>query len=272
MTVEGVSGATAIAVGPGYTCALVSGSVKCWGLGYTTVLSVESGQKNYLPGPVTVAGVSGATAIAARFLHTCALVNGGVKCWQVNSGELGAGGAMTDNAPMTLVDVAGVSGATAIVASEGHTCALVSGGVKCWGSNDLGQLGDGTASTDNDPSTPVDVVGVSGATAITAGARHTCALVGGSVKCWGDLDPSQSGNGAPDPYPGPFTLVSVAGIDDATAIAAGSAHTCALVNGSVKCWGENRSGQLGDGSNVVAPHANGCGGGERRHSHRCRRR
>ena len=64
---EGVSGATAIAVGPGNTCALVGDSVKCWGLGYTTILSV-SGERNYLPGPVTVAGVSGATAIAAGYL------------------------------------------------------------------------------------------------------------------------------------------------------------------------------------------------------------
>ena len=107
VTVVGVSGATAIAVSNGYTCAVVSGSVKCWGLGYTTDMGVRtSGQENNLPGPVTVAGVSGATSIAARFLHACALVNGGVKCWQMNGDDPSGddGGAMTDNDSMTLVD------------------------------------------------------------------------------------------------------------------------------------------------------------------------
>ena len=179
-------------------------------------------------------------------------MNGGVKCWKVNSGELGAGAAGTDNAPVTPVDVAGVSGATAIVGSERHTCVLVSGGVKCWGSNDFGQLGNGAAGMDNDPLMPVDVVGVSGATAITAGARHTCALVGGGVKCWGDLDPVNWAMARPIRTQAPSRWSLLRESMTPLAIAAGSTHTCALVNGGVKCWGGNQSGQLGDGSDVAA--------------------
>ena len=123
-----------------------------------------------------------AVAVATGYGHSCALTSGGARCWGLNAGgELGDGTLADHLKPAGVTGLAG--GVKAIAAGAFHTCALTrSGGVKCWGLNQSGELGDGT--TDRRLS-PVDVSGLSsGVTAIAAGF-HTCALMStGGVKCW----------------------------------------------------------------------------------------
>ncbi|MGC9079924.1 MAG: RCC1 domain-containing protein, partial [Nanopusillaceae archaeon] len=133
-----------------------------------------------------------------------------------------------------------------IAAGGSHTCALLSDGtVKCWGSNDDGQLGDGTNVYRH---TPVIVQNLSNAIAIAAGESHTCALLSdGTVWCWGYNAFGQLGYGTY--FTDRYTPVKVQNLSNAIAIAAGGYHTCALLSDrTVWCWGSNYFGQLGDGT------------------------
>ncbi len=240
------SGVSAIASGKDHSCALTAGgSVKCWGANFEGQLG--DGTFTDRLAPVDVDGLtSGVSAIVTGDFHSCALTTGGgVKCWGTNlSGELGNGANDASNSP---VDVVGLSsGAVAIAAGSGHTCALTASGIKCWGWNGDGQLGDGTTM---DRNAPVNVVGFSSAAAyIDAGFAHSCAVTNsGGLKCWGWNGSGQVGDGTTMPR---LTPVNVMGLTSGVfAVAAGRNHSCALTtSGGTKCWGGNITGQLGDGT------------------------
>ena len=242
--VLGITDATQITAGREHTCALrQTGTITCWGSNWYGQLG--NGTKTGSSAPVVeVLGITDATQITAGGSHTCALrQTGTITCWGYNwDGQLGKGTTDSSSVP---VEVLGITDATQITAGGSHTCALrQTGTITCWGNNWAGQLGNGTKTGS---SAPVAVVlGITDATAITAGDGHTCALrQTGTITCWGEniygqlVDGTETNSSVP---------VEVPGITDATTITAGSDHTCALrQTGTITCWGDNRYGQLGNG-------------------------
>jgi hypothetical protein len=233
------SGVVAVSEGSFFACALTDvGGVECWGNNYYGQLGNGMTQSGNTPARVTGLD-SGVAQISAGFQHTCAVMTaGGVKCWGANDyGQLGDG---TAGYSATPVDVVGLSSSvTQVSAAFQHTCAVMAtGGVECWGRNDYGQLGDGSATS---RLTPVSVSGLNNGVAAVAGAtNYTCAVISsGGVKCWG------LGYGR--------ALVDVPGLSDVIAIDSGYGQTCVLTqDGGAECWGSNGTGELGDGRNCGA--------------------
>lgn len=191
-------------------------------------------------------------AVAAGGNHTCLLTSSsGVLCWGDNHyGQLGDGTSVDRTKP---VPVSGLSsGVHSIASRDNHTCAVLdTGGVKCWGYNRYGQLGN-TQNLRNSIAPnplPLDVINLdSGVIAVTAGAAHTCALINtDGAKCWGWDRRGQLGDGPDCPDYTCTVPRDVSGLTSGVgAIDAGAYHTCVVLSaGGVKCWGQNDFGQLG---------------------------
>ncbi|MEQ1878055.1 MAG: hypothetical protein ABL958_15540 [Bdellovibrionia bacterium] len=243
-----------IAAGDDAACALISdGTIRCWG-------SNDDGQLGGPTSPTpfkatTVRGITTATGIAVGGFFGCAsLANGSVRCWGL--GTLGRLGDGTQNDSSTPVQVFGITNATSkISAGKYNACVILStGSIKCWGTNS--QNGNGVAGVNscNVPNdcdlSPVTVFGITTATEISVGYPSACAILADTtVRCWGGNNSGGIGNGTINTAPTPVVATGVSG---ATKISVGNFfHACALVtNGEVQCWGDNRQGQLGTGSEI----------------------
>lgn len=267
--------AIAVAAGTNHVCHLTAaGGVACWGSNTSGELGNQGVTASATPTAVVYEADSYPEleyieAITVGYNHTCGLDGyGGILCWGKNeSGEIGRLDANIGSGYPTAQFVHGINGTTgqqaiSVAAGGIHTCAVMtSGRVKCWGDNLAGQLGIDMATTFR--STPgADVTGFDGssgntATAIATGYTHTCAITDtGGVRCWGAGTDGQLGNGSNSATAS--TPVEVSGIGSTTDngavnLCAGLAHACALIeDGTVRCWGQGSSGQLGNAGTTAS--------------------
>ncbi|MDP9237773.1 MAG: LuxR C-terminal-related transcriptional regulator [Chloroflexota bacterium] len=259
------SGVSAISASESHTCALKDSGVWCWGDNGDGQLGNNRGTDS--PVPVAVAGLaSGVTAVSASLSVTCAVKDGGAWCWGTNEfGQLGDGTACppqnrlcSSPAPVAVSGLA--SGVTAISAGAYGACGLKDGGVWCWGMNESGELGVGTACPEgNFPCNSIVPVAVPGLASGVSAISGTCALKGDRVWCWG------GGQLAPAPVPfegdvadttdvtplSPQTATAGLPAGSVSAISAGGFHTCALKDGGVWCWGELGAGEPGNNESAT---------------------
>ena len=244
VAVDNVIDATSIAVGAFHTCAVgADRTVRCWGRNINGQLG--DGTLMDSPTPVTVVGLTNVSAVAAGGSHTCALrVDGSVGCWGSNDfGQLGDG---TGASSRTIVVVPGLSNAIAVSAGWAHTCALLQDQtVRCWGWNVSGQVGNGTTAN---ALTPVAVVGLAGASAVTAGWwQHSCArLTDGNVRCWGQNQWGQLGNGttasSATPVSMPTTDITWASSNPSVATIDSTGLASAIASGNTTITATNPAG------------------------------
>eukprot|EP00435_Cladocopium_sp_Y103_P006758 s1868_g2.t1 len=262
--------ASQLSAGDMTVCAVLEKTtLKCWGNAANQRLPGQWGDESGEMGTNLPSIDLGVTVHdAAVSSHICAsLTDGTLKCWgKNNEGQLGAGH-LNDLPASSAVTVDLGTGrfATQVALGVDHTCAVLDDGtVKCWGSNNRGQLGTenqepigGLPEQMGDSLAPINLGSGRTARQVVTGGKFTCALLDNdSVKCWGRNSFGQLGLGISDNHFGgavgemgdSLPTVSLGVGRTAKQISAGRFHVCAILDDdSAKCWGDNLFGQLGFG-------------------------
>ena len=246
--VQGLTGnVRSVTAGEQHACALMEdGTVFCWGKNSSGQLGIGA-----MVDSVTARKVKGLpediTEINAGNWHTCAMSESGdAYCWGKNTD--GCVGWLEDRTEVPIREVIGLSGEVRLVsAGKYHACAVQQNGVVyCWGSGVESLIGLGYSDS---YTSAQEVTGLNSPVfTVAVGLYHSCALTdAGDVYCWGDGSYCQQGNNPCVDSSVPKAVSSLgSGVKN---LVAGFYHNCVVMeNGSVKCWGNNEYGQLGNNS------------------------
>jgi alpha-tubulin suppressor-like RCC1 family protein len=261
------------------------GSLRCWGangsgqlgLGDTLTRGDGPGEMGAALPAVDLGPGRTAAQVSAGPFNVCAVLdNGQVKCWGANAaGQLGQGLSTAENvgdepnemgAALPPIDLgAGRTALEVAVSTGGAACALLDDhSVKCWGGNNLGQLGQGDTTTRGDgpgemgDALPaVDLGPGHSALAVSVGGATVCAIREDHLLvCWGDGTAGKLGSGSfftvrgdgPNEMGANLPVVDLGPGHTVAAVSVGAGHVCAVLDDhSVKCWGSNVNGELGLG-------------------------
>jgi alpha-tubulin suppressor-like RCC1 family protein len=263
-----LTGTVALAGGGQHNCVIAADTtVWCWGRNNFSQLgdgaAVDRGYPVQVRGAGGVGTLSSVTEVAGGAEFTCARrSDGSVWCWGRNDrGQLGDNTTTDRVNPVQVVGAGGVGTLTSVVevqTGDKHACALRNdASVWCWGQNNAGQLGDNTTT---DRSAPVQVVGAGGVGVLTSvsvllagSGNHNCVIrTGNALWCWGRNNNGQLGDNSTTDRRVPVQVVGVGGVGtlaNTDRAAVGGEHSCAVAtDDTLRCWGRNDRGQLGDGS------------------------
>jgi alpha-tubulin suppressor-like RCC1 family protein len=263
-----ISGVLAVSASGQFSLAArADGTAWAWGQNVNGQLGNNSQVRSLAPvqvkDPSDLSGfLQNVTKVAGGGNFSLALKNDmTVWAWGDNTnGQLGHNTNTTRLTPVQVKDPLDGSGfltnVTGIAAGGGFSLALKPDGtVWAWGLNAIGQLGDGTTTTPR--RTPVQVVGLTGVTAIAAGGFSLALKADGTVWAWGANGTGSLGDGTTENRRTPIQVRDSSGfLTSVTAIAAGGGHSLAgLSDTTVRAWGSNSNGQLGSGTdpNTLTP-------------------
>jgi alpha-tubulin suppressor-like RCC1 family protein len=255
---------TDVSAGANHTCAIVYGSLYCWGRNNNGQLGLGDTTDRNAPVKVNFPSDARVTEVDAGATGTCAVANGRAYCWGLNSNGQVGDSTTTQRTSPTVVGTINNFATTSITMGSTHACAVANSDLYCWGSNANGRTGLNTTAGNANPTL------VTGGTAgsptmngmrprvsnVSAGGDFTCAVINSKASCWGNNANGATGrNTTAGNQLTPATIHGTAGTYFATKVTAGDSHACGLIhgnssatNGNLWCWGNGADGRLGVGN------------------------